>query len=54
MIGLAIFNRYVLTPRMKSDANALAALRGTSMTEVALGTVTAVALVSLFALLDPA
>jgi copper resistance protein D len=53
MIGLAIFNRYVLTPRMKSDANALAALCGTSMTEVALGT-TAVALVSLFALRDPA
>ncbi len=53
MIGLAIFNRFELAPRIKADASALAALRATSMTEVALGTI-AVALVSLFALLDPA
>lgn len=53
MILLALFNRYVLTPRLKSDAGGLAVLRLTSMSEVALGTI-AVALVSLFALLDPA
>ncbi len=53
MILLAVFNRFELMPRMKADANALAALRATSMIEVALGTI-AVALVSLFALLDPA
>jgi len=53
MILLAVFNRYVLTPRLEADAGALATLRATSMTEVALGT-TVVALVSLFALLDPA
>ena len=52
MILLAVFNRYVLTPRLKSDAGALAALRLTSATEVALGTAV-VALVSVFALLDP-
>ena len=53
MILLALFNRYALTPRIKSDANALAALRLTSTLEVALGTLV-VALVSLFALLEPA
>ncbi len=53
MILLAVFNRYGLTPRLKADAGALAALRATSMTEVALGTIV-VALVSFFALLDPA
>ncbi len=53
MILLAVFNRYALTPRMKADAKALAALRWTSMIEVALGTIV-VALVSVFALLDPA
>jgi putative copper resistance protein D len=53
MILLALFNRYRLTPRLTSDAAALAALRLTSMTEVALGTA-AVALVSVFALLNPA
>ncbi len=53
MIGLAVFNRYALTPRLGSGSPALAALRLTSITEVALGT-TAVALVSVFALLDPA
>ena len=53
MILLAVFNRYGLTPRLKADAGALAALRATSMTEVALGAIV-VALVSFFALLDPA
>jgi copper resistance protein D len=53
MILLALFNRFVLTPRLKASANALTALRATSVTEVALGCVV-VALVSVFALLDPA
>jgi copper resistance protein D len=53
MIALAIVNRYVLAPRLKSNAAALAALRLTSAAEVALGCVV-VALVSVFALLDPA
>ena len=53
MILLAVVNRYGLVPRLKADAKALAALRLTSMTEVALGTLV-VALVSVFALLDPA
>jgi copper resistance protein D len=53
MISLAVFNRYVLAPRLKPGARALAALRATSTAEVALGAV-AVALVSVFALLDPA
>ena len=49
----ALFNRYVLAPRIKPGGPALAALRATSMIDVALGAV-AVALVSAFALLDPA
>jgi putative copper resistance protein D len=53
MLLLAVFNRYVLTPHLGSDAGALAALRLTSMIELALGTLV-VALVSFFALLDPA
>jgi copper resistance protein D len=53
MILLAVFNRYVLAPRLKGGARALAILRATSTAEVALGGV-AVALVSVFALLDPA
>lgn len=54
MILLALVNRYRLTPRLKSDSvSALAALRLNSTIEVALGTI-AVALVSVFALLDPA
>jgi putative copper resistance protein D len=53
MIALAVFNRTVLAPRLKSSATALAALRLTSAAEVALGCVV-VALVSVFALLDPA
>jgi putative copper resistance protein D len=53
MIALAVFNRYVLAPRLKTSATALAALRLTSAAEVALGCVV-LALVSAFALLDPA
>ncbi len=53
MISLAVFNRYVLAPQLKPGARALAVLRATSAMEVALGVV-AVALVSVFALLDPA
>jgi putative copper resistance protein D len=53
MVGLAVFNRYRLAPRLRTKASALAALRLTSAIEVALGTVV-VALVSAFALLDPA
>src|SRR5277367_4072727 len=52
MILAAVFNRYVLAPRLKRSARALAVLRATSTAEVALGAV-AVALVSVFALLDP-
>ena len=53
MISLALFNRFVLAPRLKTSANALATLRATSLAEIALGCVV-VALVSVFALLDPA
>jgi copper resistance protein D len=53
MIALALFNRYVLAPRLKSSPAALAALRLTSVAEIALGSLV-VALVSVFALLDPA
>ncbi|MGH6797771.1 MAG: CopD family protein [Roseiarcus sp.] len=53
MISLALFNRFVLAPRLKASATALAILRLTSAAEVALGGVV-VALVSVFALLDPA
>ncbi len=53
MISLAVFNRYRLAPRLSERADALAMLRATSATEVLLGTIV-VALVSVFALLDPA
>jgi copper resistance protein D len=53
MILLALFNRFVLAPRLKTSANALATLRVTSMAEIALGCVV-ISLVSEFALLDPA
>jgi copper resistance protein D len=53
MIALALFNRFVLAPRIKTSANALVTLRATSLVEIALGCVV-VALVSVFALLDPA
>jgi copper resistance protein D len=53
MISLAVLNRYVLAPQLKPGADTLAALRASSTAEVALGGVV-VALVSVFALLDPA
>ena len=53
MIALALFNRYVLVPKLKPGATVLAVLRATSAAEVLLGSVV-VALVSAFALLDPA
>jgi copper resistance protein D len=53
MIGLACINRYVVTPCLAPGAKALAVLRATSLTEVALGTI-AVALVGALALFDPA
>jgi copper resistance protein D len=53
MIALAVFNRYGLVPRLNRKASALAVLRLTSAIEVGLGTIV-VALVSVFALLDPA
>ena len=53
MIGLAIVNRYAPVPRLKASANALSALRAISLVNIAIGTLV-VALVSLFALLDPA
>jgi putative copper resistance protein D len=53
MIALALFNRFVLAPRLKTSANALTTLRATSLAEIALGCVV-IALVSVFALLDPA
>ncbi len=52
MILLALFNRFVLAPRLKTSANALTTLRTTSAAEVALGCIV-IALVSAFALLDP-
>ncbi|MGA2793914.1 MAG: copper homeostasis membrane protein CopD [Roseiarcus sp.] len=53
MIGIALFNRYVLTPRIKTEpAAALRALTIASLAEVALGLV-ALALVSVFAILAP-
>jgi putative copper resistance protein D len=53
MILLALFNRFVLAPRLKASTTALLTLRFTSAAEVALGCVV-IALVSVFALLDPA
>lgn len=53
MIGLAIVNRFVLTPRLAPGRRALAVMRATSASEVALGVIV-VALVSVFAMLDPA
>jgi putative copper resistance protein D len=52
MIGLAVTNRYVLTPRLKHAPEALEVLRRNALAEVALAA-GAVALVSFFALLDP-
>jgi putative copper resistance protein D len=53
MILLALFNRFVLAPRLGSNATPLAILRATSVAEIVLGCVV-VALVSVFALFDPA
>ena len=53
MISLAVLNRYVFAPQLRRGSSALAVLRATSTAELALGAV-AVALVSVFALLDPA
>jgi len=53
MIVLAVFNRFVVAPRLATGKRALAVLRATSLLEVGLGTIV-VALVSVFALLDPA
>jgi len=53
MIAVAIVNRYALVPRLKARASALAEMRALSLINVALGTLV-VALVSVFALLDPA
>jgi putative copper resistance protein D len=53
MIAIALFNRYVLTPRIKSEPRAaLRALAFASLAEIALGVI-ALALVSVFALLAP-
>ncbi len=52
MVGLAIFNRYVLVPRLGSDENAQKTLRAACFAEVALGAIV-VGLVSLFGLLEP-
>jgi copper resistance protein D len=53
MIALALFNRFVVAPRLAKGTMALHVLRATSLLEVGLGTIV-VALVSVFALLDPA
>jgi copper resistance protein D len=53
MIALALFNRFVVAPRLAKRTMALHVLRATSLLEVGLGSVV-VALVSVFALLDPA
>jgi copper resistance protein D len=53
MIVAASYNRFVLLPQLKPGARTLAVLRLTSAAEVALGSLV-VALVSAFALLDPA
>jgi copper resistance protein D len=52
MIVAAVVNRYVLAPRLKPGARALAFLRATSTAEIVLGCLV-LALVSVFALLDP-
>ncbi|MBV8472052.1 MAG: copper homeostasis membrane protein CopD [Hyphomicrobiales bacterium] len=52
MIAIALVNRYVLAPRLKSSAAGSRTLIKTSVAEVALGGAV-VALVSAFALLDP-
>jgi putative copper resistance protein D len=53
MIAIALVNRFLVAPRLKPGAPALRILMWTSIAEVVLGA-GVVALVSLFALLDPA
>ena len=53
MIALALVNRYALAPRLRASAGAFSALRAISILNIALGSIV-VALVSVFALLDPA
>jgi len=52
MIAIALFNRYVLAPRLKPGAPAQRMLMRTCLAEVALGAAV-IALVSVFGLLDP-
>jgi copper resistance protein D len=52
MVGLALFNRYALVPRLGPDLPAQKILRVTCLEEVALGVIV-VGLVSVFGLLDP-
>ena len=52
MVALALFNRYVLAPRLTADGPARRALMQGCVAEVVLGAAV-VALVSLFGLLDP-
>ena len=53
MTVLALLNRYIVVPRIARDASALRALRYGTLAELPLG-VAAIALVSVFGLLDPA
>lgn len=53
MVALAVFNRYVLVPRLSPKRpGVLRAVRRATITEIALG-LSAVALVAVFSLLDP-
>jgi putative copper resistance protein D len=52
MIAIAIFNRYVLVPRVKFETTALRALANNSVGEIILGGI-ALALVSAFGVLEP-
>lgn len=52
MVGLAIFNRYVLVPRLRGEQTALATLRRNALVQIATG-LAAVSLVAWFGTLDP-
>jgi putative copper resistance protein D len=52
MVGIALFNRYILAPRLGREDSAQAILRATCLGELALGAIV-VGLVSVFGLLDP-
>jgi len=52
MVAFALFNRYVLAPRLASNGSARRALKRSCVAELVLGAAV-VALVSLFGLLDP-